>query len=433
MAERVGQVLGNYQLLRLLGRGAFAEVYLAEHRYLEVPAAIKVLHVRMESDTQEHFLREARTIAHLQHPHIIRVHDFGFQDQTPFLVMEYAPNGTLRTRHPKGTHLPLEQILHYVKQIAPALDYAHQQHVIHRDVKPENMLLSATDEVVLSDFGIAVVQQNMDSLSTRSQAGTPLYMAPEQIQRKPCAASDQYALGVLVYEWLCGEPPFRGSLFEVLSQHLYHPPPSLCARIPSLLPAVEDAVFGALAKEPHARFASVQEFAEVLEAVCEATQTLSLRVSSERLSREQTSPPEALAASVPVPSLQEQDRSSSTTQPIVVVRQHTEDTEELVALQVRPPASQTNASSGREGVAVSQTNRKRLLRKVRAYWIAGVFEAGLDPEKWRKSSGVRQPFPDRMATRRRWPLTEIVRASACGLLDPVCMQCPFTSSWTQLR
>jgi serine/threonine protein kinase len=126
------------------------------------------------------------------------------------------------------------------------------------------MLLSATDEVVLSDFGIAVVQQNMDSLSTQSQAGTPLYMAPEQIQRKPCAASDQYALGVLVYEWLCGEAPFRGSLFEVLSQHLYHPPPSLCARLPSLLPAVEDAVFGALAKEPHARFASVQDFAEVL-------------------------------------------------------------------------------------------------------------------------------------------------------------------------
>src|SRR5690348_12967968 len=152
MAEHVGQILGNYQLLRLLGRGAFAEVYLAEHRYLEVPAAIKILHVHMEQHTHEQFRREAHTIAHLQHPHIVRVLDFGFQDQMPYLVMEYTPNGTLRTRHPKGTRLPLEQIIRYVKQIASALDYAHQQRVIHRDVKPENMLLSATDEVLLSDF-----------------------------------------------------------------------------------------------------------------------------------------------------------------------------------------------------------------------------------------------------------------------------------------
>jgi eukaryotic-like serine/threonine-protein kinase len=144
MAERVGAFLGNYQVLRLLGRGAFAEVYLAEHRYLEVPAAIKVLHVRIEPDIHEQFRREAHTIAHLQHAHIIRVLDFGFQEQTPFLVMEYTPNGTLRTRHPKGTRLPLEQIIHYVKQIASALDYAHQQRVIHRDVKPENMLVLAT-------------------------------------------------------------------------------------------------------------------------------------------------------------------------------------------------------------------------------------------------------------------------------------------------
>src|ERR1700680_364232 len=253
MAERVGQFFGNYQVLRLLGSGAFADVYLAEHRYLEVPAAIKVLYVRMEADTQEQFLREARIIAHLQHPRIVRVLDFGFHDETPYLVMEYTPNGTLRARHPKGTRLSLEQVIHYVKQIAPALDYAHQQRVIHRDVKPENILLNINDEVVLSDFGIAVVQPSKDSLLTQNQAGTPLYMAPEQIQGKPTAASDQYTLGVLVFEWLCGDPPFRGTFFEVLSKHLHEAPPSLCARVPSLPLAVEDAVFGAMAKEPRAR------------------------------------------------------------------------------------------------------------------------------------------------------------------------------------
>src|SRR6266516_2320419 len=239
MADRVGQQLGNYRLLRKIGRGAFAEVYLGEHQYLEIPAAIKVLHVQMEPETQAFFRREARMLAHLQHHHIVRVLDFGIQEQTPYLVMEYAPNGTLRSQHPKGTRLSLEQIVGYVKQIAPTLDYAHQQGVIHRDVKPENLLLNAHHEVVLSDFGIAVVQQTIASLLSQNQAGTPLYMAPDQIQRQPCAASDQYALGVMVYEWLCGEPPFHGTLFEIFSQHLHQAPPGLSVRLRELPLAVE--------------------------------------------------------------------------------------------------------------------------------------------------------------------------------------------------
>jgi eukaryotic-like serine/threonine-protein kinase len=140
MANRVGQQLGHYRLLRLLGQGAFAEVYLGEHLYLERLAAIKVLHVQMEPETHEQFRREARTIAHLQHPHIVPVHDFGLDDQAPYLVMEYTPGGTLHSQHPKGTRLPYEQLVSYVKQIASALDYAHQQRVIHRDVKPHNLL-----------------------------------------------------------------------------------------------------------------------------------------------------------------------------------------------------------------------------------------------------------------------------------------------------
>src|SRR6266446_1164854 len=374
MADHVGQSFGNYQLLRLLGRGAFAEVYLGEHRYLEIPAAIKVLHVRMGPDTHEQFRREARTIAHLQHPHIVRVLDFGFQDQTPFLVMEYTPNGTLRTRHPKGTRLPLEQIVTYVKQIAPALDYAHQQHVIHRDIKPENMLLSAQHEVVLSDFGIAVVQPTMESLSTQNPAGTPLYMAPEQIRGKPCAASDQYALAVVVYEWLCGEPPFRGSLFEVYSQHLDQPPPGLCRRVPQLPPVVEDAVLGALAKDPQQRFTSVQDFATVLEAACFATQPLVSRVLPERGSQDQHAPPVTLSASVPAPRAREEDLSSETTQPRPIASQRTGEEQELV-LHVTPlPVVQSPAVSKQAGPSVAQRNRERLLRKVRSFWIAGVLE-----------------------------------------------------------
>src|SRR6266567_1171074 len=118
MTDRVGQQFGNYRLLRVLGQGTFASVYLGEHLYLERPAAIKILHVQMEPATFAPFQREARTIAQLHHPHIIGVYDFGIVEQTPYLVMEYAPGGTLRERYPKGTRLTYEQIITYVKQIA---------------------------------------------------------------------------------------------------------------------------------------------------------------------------------------------------------------------------------------------------------------------------------------------------------------------------
>src|SRR5205085_1875095 len=138
---RVGEQLGNYRLIRLLGKGGYAEVYLGEHIYLNSQAAIKVLSMQLAMEDREHFLSEARTLVHLIHPHIVRVLDFGVQDDTPFLVMDFAPNGTLRQRHRRGTIVPLVTVVDYVKQVAEALQYAHDQRLIHRDIKPENMLI----------------------------------------------------------------------------------------------------------------------------------------------------------------------------------------------------------------------------------------------------------------------------------------------------
>ncbi len=118
MAERIGQQLGNYRLIQLLGRGGFADVYLGEHMHLGTQAAIKVLHTRLVSESIERFRREARTIARLEHPHIVRVLDFGVEGGTPFLAMSYAPNGTLRQRHLRGTQVPLKSVVSYVKQVA---------------------------------------------------------------------------------------------------------------------------------------------------------------------------------------------------------------------------------------------------------------------------------------------------------------------------
>jgi len=271
MGDRVGQRLGNYRVIRLLGKGGFGDVYLGEHIHLNTQVAIKVLQTRLVGSNLEQFRVEAQTIARLVHPHIVRIFDFGVEDDIPFLVMDYAPNGILRQRHPKGIPVPAKSIVAYVKQVAAALQYAHDRKLIHRDVKPENMLLGLTGDVLLSDFGLVLIAQSTGSQTTKEVAGTIPYMAPEQINGKPRPASDQYALGIVIYEWLSGERPFNGSFVEIATQHLMIPPAALYGRVAGVSPAMEEVVFTALAKDPQQRYASVQALAIALEQACERT------------------------------------------------------------------------------------------------------------------------------------------------------------------
>jgi len=276
MANRVGQRIGNYQLIHLLGEGGFADVYLGEHIHLNTLAAIKLLRAQIVEEEAENFRTEARTIAHLVHPNIVRVLDFGVDGNTPFLVMEYAPNGTLRVRHPRGVPIALDVVVSYVQQVAAALQYAHDQKLIHRDIKPENMLLGRNNEVLLSDFGIAVVTQSARAQSMQNQqswdpAGTAAYMAPEQIQGKTVPASDQYGLAIVVYEWLTGRAPFNGTYMEVVSQQVSTTPPSLREKDPAISPDVEYVVMTALAKDPLRRFGRIQAFAKALEQAAQST------------------------------------------------------------------------------------------------------------------------------------------------------------------
>ena len=272
MSELIGQQFGNYQLTRLLGKGGFAEVYLGEHTRLKMSAAIKILHTHLSEEGAEAFQREAQAIASLVHPHIIRILDFDVQNGRPFLVLDFAPNGSLRKLHPHGSRVPLLQIVDYVNQIAEALQYAHEHKLIHRDVKPENMLLGPQNELFLSDFGIVTIAHSTtSSMSMQSSMGTLPYMAPEQIQAHPRPASDQYALAITVYQWLCGELPFQGSSTEIIAKHLAVSPPSLCEKVPGIPPEVEQVVITALAKDPKARFASVRDFANALEQASQKT------------------------------------------------------------------------------------------------------------------------------------------------------------------
>lgn len=269
MEDRVGQHFGQYHLIEKLGAGGFAEVYLGEHVHLKTLAALKILQTQLSGEEINTFREEARTLAHLNHPHIVRVLDFGIEHSIPYLVMDYAPNGTLRQRHAKGTPLPLSTIIFYVTQVAEALQYIHDAGLIHRDIKPENMLIDLRQNILLSDFGVALISQQSISQHTQEPVGTVAYMSPEQIIGKPRFASDQYSLAVVVYEWLTGERPFRGSFPELYGQHLNAPPPPLRARLPMISPEVEEAVNRALSKDPQRRFATIQAFAGALEAANE--------------------------------------------------------------------------------------------------------------------------------------------------------------------
>ena len=264
-ASHNGQRIGNYRLIKLLGRGGFAEVYLAEHIHLNTQAAVKLLSTQLANEDITLFRNEARMIASLLHPHIVRVLDFGVENSVPYLVMDYAPNGTLRLLHPKGSRLPLQLVISYVQQIANALQYAHEQRVIHRDIKPENMLIGRNHEILLTDFGIALVAQSSHYQKTQDIAGTLAYMAPEQIQAHPRPASDQYSLGIVVYEWLGGQRPFQGTMTEIAIKHATAMPPSLRLYAPEVPIAIEQVVLKALQKNPHDRFPTIVAFAQALE------------------------------------------------------------------------------------------------------------------------------------------------------------------------
>jgi eukaryotic-like serine/threonine-protein kinase len=294
MKDRVGQQFGNYRLKRLIGKGGYAEVYLAEHILLpDLHYAIKVLtgtnlEDYKEDRKKEEFLFEARAITNLQRlsSHIVQIRDFGIQTsevagkerEIPYIVMEYASEGTLRQLYPHGKMMPLERIAFYVNQIAEALQCAHDQKppIVHRDVKPENMLLRTIDHALLSDFGIAMTAKT--DLITRpikhetGVVGTATYIAPERLSGNMRRASDQYSLGIVVYEWLCGSPPFNGTETEICVKHLKMPPPPLSPTYPHVTTEIEQVVMRSLEKMPEERYPSVKAFADALESAIETAQ-----------------------------------------------------------------------------------------------------------------------------------------------------------------
>lgn len=258
MVNLSGQILRHYKLIRLIGRGGSADVYLARNLHLRSLCAIKILRTPLMHKGRRKFLEEARLAATLEHDHIVRVLDFDVQNGIPFIVMSYAPHGSLRNYHPRGTKLSFSTILTYLEQIADALDYLHAQNLIHLDIKSENLLVGRNNEVLLGDFGITEATRKPSGPASRP--GTLYYMSPEHWRGAPCTASDQYALAVCVYEWLTGQFPFEGTRAEIRWQHLHDRPVSLRALASDIPLTMERVVLRALAKNPQQRYPSVGAF-----------------------------------------------------------------------------------------------------------------------------------------------------------------------------
>jgi tRNA A-37 threonylcarbamoyl transferase component Bud32 len=259
----IGTVLGGYRIEESLGRGGTSVVYRAEHVRLGRRAALKLLAPGLgEADFTERFLRESRLAASLDHPNIVPVYDAGEQDGLLYIAMACVDGSDLKSLLAEEHQLPLRRALRIVGQIASALDAAHARGLVHRDVKPANILVGDGDRAYLSDFGIVKEVARNGTTRTGSFVGTIDYCAPEQIEgREVDARTDVYALACVLYECLAGEPPFhRESEVAVLNAHLHAPPPKLLRAAPDLPVGLEQVVAKALSKSPLDRYASCGEF-----------------------------------------------------------------------------------------------------------------------------------------------------------------------------
>jgi eukaryotic-like serine/threonine-protein kinase len=271
-AQLASALADRYRIQRELGRGGMATVYLAHDLRHDRPVAVKVLHPELAATLgPERFLREIRTAARLQHPHILTVHDSGEAAGQLWYTMPFVDGETLRDRLRRERQLPLDDALQITREVADALGYAHSQGIVHRDVKPENILLSRGHALV-ADFGVARALQTAGSeqlTQTGTSVGTPAYMSPEQAMGDSAidGRSDLYSLGCVLYEMLTGEAPYTGpSAQAITAKRLLDPIPS-ARRLRETVPlGVDSAVQRVLAKAPADRFSSAEEFVRALTA-----------------------------------------------------------------------------------------------------------------------------------------------------------------------
>ncbi|HET9112214.1 MAG TPA: serine/threonine-protein kinase [Ktedonobacterales bacterium] len=283
--DLVGKTLGGCVITDLIGQGGMARVYRAHQTHLDRDVAIKVLPPYYASDQNfvRRFEQEARSLARLSHPNILVIHDAGDEQGLLYIIMEYIAGGTLRDYMTQS--MSLREVTRIMREVASALAYAHERGIIHRDVKPVNVLMDTSKRAVLSDFGIAKVMAT-SAVMTRSGAGvgTPEYMSPEQCRGGQVdARADIYALGVMLYELLTGHTPFEADNYTALAHsHIYELPPPPSKYNPRISPAVQAVTMKALEKDPADRFQQAMDMAITLEQAAAAQAPLPPAAAPER-------------------------------------------------------------------------------------------------------------------------------------------------------
>ncbi len=269
MTELVaGQQLGKYQIVSSIGRGGMASVYKGYDPGLKRYVAVKVLSSHLAADPQllQRFELEATTAANLKHPNIVVIHDVGSADNYHYIVMELLEGRSLREEIRAVGALPLTRAIQITYQLSSALDYAHQRELVHRDLKPGNIMIGASDHVTLMDFGLVRALRGTRLTEAGSSVGTLEYMSPEQLSGEEVdPRSDVYSLGIVAYEMLAGTTPFRGDTpFRVIQNVMQSPPPPLVNFNAALPVGVQSEIERALSKNPPERHRAAGEFAEAL-------------------------------------------------------------------------------------------------------------------------------------------------------------------------
>src|SRR5574337_1017744 len=268
MSDLIGKTLGPYRVLEQIGVGGMATVYKAYQPSMDRDVAIKILphYLSQDAEFAQRFQRDAHAIARLEHAHILPVYDYGESDGITYIAMRYVQAGTLRERIARGP-LPLDEINRLVGQIGSALDYAHRLGIIHRDVKPSNVLIDDQGNTYLTDFGLARMMESSQQLTASGVGvGTPAYMSPEQGQGvKVDHRSDIYSLGVVLYEMVTGHVPYEAETpMGVVLKHISDPLPLPRKLAPNVPEGVEKVILRALAKDPVHRFQTAGEMVEAL-------------------------------------------------------------------------------------------------------------------------------------------------------------------------